>query len=122
MKNNKEIKRLHFIKKMPTQRIYICSALKGNVERNIRRAEIYCRFAFDEGFVPVAPHIYYPRFLDNTDKDETAAGQRYGLEEMWRCEQLWVFGAVNDDMRDAISLARELEIPVRHFDANMEEA
>ncbi len=109
-------------KKMPTKRIFICSALAGNVERNMRRAEIYCRFAWDSGFVPVAPHVYYPRFLDDTDKDERAAGMRYGLEEMWRCKQLWAFGLkITDGMKAEIELAKQLKIPVRYFDADMEE-
>ena len=109
-------------KKMPTKRVYICSPLKGNVEKNMKRAEIYCRFAFDSGFVPVCPHIYYPRFLDDTDKGERAAGMRYGLEAMWQCRQLWVFGErISDGMRQEIELARQLKIPIRYFDSDMEE-
>ena len=109
-------------KKMPTKRAYVCSPLKGNVEKNMARAEIYCRFAFESGYVPVAPHIYYPRFLDDTDKDERAAGLHYGLEEMWRCKQVWVFGArISDGMRAEIELAKELKIPVKYFDSDMEE-
>lgn len=108
-------------RKMPTKRVFVCSPLKGNVERNMARAEIYCRFVFDEGYVPVAPHIYYPRFLDDTDKDERAAGIRYGLEEMWRCKQVWVFGRVTDGMRAEIELAKELKISVIYFDLDMEE-
>ena len=109
-------------KKMPTKRVYICSPLKGNVEKNMKRAELYCRFAFDNGFVPICPHIYYPRFLDEFDKDERAAGMRYGLEEMWRCKELWSFGErISDGMRQEIELAKELKIPIRYFDSDMEE-
>lgn len=106
----------------PTKRVFICSLLSGAIERNMKRAEIYCRFAFDSGFVPVAPHIYYPRFLDDENKIERAAGQRYGLEEMWRCKQLWVFGErISSGMKAEIDLAKELKIPVRYFDSDMEE-
>ena len=109
-------------KRMPTKRVYICSPLKGNIEKNMRRAETYCRFAFDEGYVPVCPHIYYPRFLDDTDKDERLMGMRYGLEAMWQCTQLWAFGErISDGMRAEIDLAKQLKIPVRYFDYDMEE-
>ena len=109
-------------KNMPTKRVYICSPLKGNIERNMRRAEVYCRFAFDEGYVPICPHIFYPRFLDDTDKDERAAGMHYGLQEMWQARQLWVFGAnITDGMRAEIELAKQLKIPIRYFDSDMEE-
>ena len=109
-------------KKIPTKRVYICSPLKGNIEKNIQKAERYCRFAFDSGFVPVCPHIYFPRFLDDTDKDERAAGLRYALESMWQCRQVFVFGErISDCMRQEIELARQLKIPIRYFDADMEE-
>jgi hypothetical protein len=107
---------------MPTKRVFICSPLSGNVERNMRRAEIYCRFAFDEGYVPVCPHIYYPRFLDDCKRDERLIGMRYGMEEMWRCKQVWVFGEnFSCGMKQEIALAKQLKIPIRYFDCDMEE-
>lgn len=106
----------------PTKRVYICSPLKGNIEQNMRNAEAYCRFAFKSGFVPIAPHIYYPRFLHDTDEFERAAGRRYGLEEFWRCNQLWVFGDERSEgMKAEIELASILEIPIRYFTNNLEE-
>ena len=107
----------------PTKRVYICSPLKGNIERNMTKARLYCRFAFDEGFVPVAPHIYYPQFLDESSKTERAAGMRYGLEAMWQCRELWVFGLkITEGMAAEIELATDLKIPVRYFDEYMNEA
>ena len=106
----------------PTKRVYICSPLKGNIERNMRNARTYCRFAFDSGYVPICPHIYYPLFLDDTNKAERAAGMRYGLEAMWQARQVWVFGEyISEGMRAEITLARELKIPVRYFDTDLEE-
>jgi len=108
--------------RMPTKKVYICSPYKGNTERNTARARTYCRFAFDEGFVPVAPHLYFPQFLDDSDKDERAAGLRYGLEQLWQCREVWVFGLViSDGMRAEIELANDLKIHVRYFDEDMEE-
>jgi hypothetical protein len=102
--------------------VYICSPLKGNIEKNMQRAEGYCRFAWDNGFVPIAPHIYFPRFLDDTDKREREAAIRYGLEVMWTCKQLWVFGLrISDGMRAEIELAKQLGITIRYFDSDMEE-
>jgi hypothetical protein len=109
-------------RKMPSKRVFICSPLAGNIERNMRNACVYCRFAFDKGFVPIAPHLFYTQFLDDKNKDERAAGLRYGLEEMWRVKQLWVFGEnITDGMRFEIDLAKQLKIPVRYFDSEMEE-
>ena len=108
--------------KAPKKRVYICSPLKGNVERNMTRAKIYCRFAFDSGYVPICPHIYYPQFLDDGDKNERAAGMRYGLEDMHEAREVWVFGErISDGMRAEIELAKDLKIPVKYFDEDMEE-
>ena len=109
--------------KLPTKKVFICSPYKGNVEKNTARARVYCRFAFDSGFVPVAPHLYFPQFLDDNDKDERAAGCKYGLEQLWQCRELWVFGErISDGMRAEIELAKDLKIPVRYFDEDMVEA
>ena len=108
--------------RLPTKRVYICSPLKGNMEKNAMRARIYCRFAFEQGFVPIAPHIYYPQFLDDSDKTERAAGLKYGLEQLWQCREVWVFGSrISEGMRAEIELAKDLKIPVKYFDDDMDE-
>ena len=107
--------------RFPTKRVFICSPLKGNIDKNMANAETYCRFAFDKGYVPIAPHIYYPRFLNDNDKNERKAGLRYGMEEMWRCKQLWCFGEkITEGMRAEIELAMQLQIPVKYYDEDME--
>ena len=108
--------------KIPSKRIYICSPFKGNTERNAIKARIYCRFAFESGFVPIAPHLYYPQFLNEDSKDERAAGLKYGLQSLWECREVWVFGLnISEGMAAEIALAKELKIPIRYFDSDMEE-
>ena len=108
--------------KMPRKRVYICSPLKGNVRRNMLRARMYCRFAFDKGYVPITPHIYYPLFLDESSPKERAAGIRYGLESMWQASEVWVFGEnISEGMRAEIDLAKDLKIPIRYFYSDMED-
>lgn len=108
--------------KIPSKRVYICSPLKGKISRNILNARLYCRFAFDKGYVPIAPHIYFTQFLDENDKTERIAGIRYGLELMWQAKEVWVFGEyISEGMRAEIDLAKDLKIPIRYFDCDMEE-
>jgi hypothetical protein len=108
--------------KIPSKRVYICSPLKGKISRNILNARLYCRFAFDKGYVPIAPHIYFTQFLDENDKTERIAGIRYGLELMWQAKEVWVFGEyISEGMRAEIDLAQDLNIPIRCFDYDMEE-
>jgi hypothetical protein len=105
--------------KIPHKRVYVCSPFRGDLLRNIENARDYCRFAYDAGFVPIAPHLYFPQFLDECDLDERAAGMRYGLEQLWQCREVWVFGeSITVGMRAEIDLAKDLKIPVRYFDEN----
>lgn len=108
--------------KIPSKRVYICSPLKGNINRNVFNARMYCRFAFDKGYVPIAPHIYYPQFLDEGSAKERAAGIRYGLELMWQASEVWVFGEyISEGMQAEIDLAKDLKIPIKYFYSDMEE-
>lgn len=108
--------------RIPSKRVYICSPLKGDVKYNLRRAKKFCKFAFGKGYVPWAPHLYYSLFLSDENFFERAAGRRYGLEDMYKAQELWVFGhRISEGMKAEIELAEDLEIPVRYFDENMEE-
>lgn len=108
-------------KGMPNQRVYICSQLSGNIEQNMEKAKVYARFAYDEGYVPICPHIYYPLFLDDNDKMERAAGLKYGLEAMHQAKELWVFGEhISKGMRAEIELAEDMDIQIKFFYEDMD--
>ena len=54
-----EARKLHSFRPV----VYICSPLSGDVEGNQEKAARYCRFAVDTGYIPIAPHLYFPRFM-----------------------------------------------------------
>ena len=57
------------------KKVYICSALRGDMENNIRLAKCYCEYAVREhGVLPIAPHIYFTQFLDDGRKEEREFG------------------------------------------------
>lgn len=97
--------------------VYICSPLRGDIERNIVKAQGYCRFASNiHGVLPIAPHIYCPQYLDELMKDERELGLQQGLELLKLCQELWVFGhRVSDGMKAEIDLAHALNIPVYYY-------
>ena len=62
------------------KKIYVCSRLAGDIENNIEKAKIYARFVTNEcGSIPIAPHIYFTQFLDDTVPEERAFGTMAGL-------------------------------------------
>lgn len=72
--------------------VYICSPLKGDIQGNIEKAKGYCREALLQGYIPIAPHIYFTQFLDDTKKEERLLGMKCGLELLPLCDELWIYG------------------------------
>lgn len=100
----------------PMKLVYICSPLRGDIERNIRRAIRFSRFAAWEGVVPLAPHAIFTQFLDDTDKDERALGLLLGLDLLKRCDELWCFGdQISEGMKGELQQAEILGIPIIYF-------
>lgn len=93
--------------------IYICSPLRGDYEANTAAAIRYCREVALEGDFPVAPHIYCPRFLDDTKPEERQRGVAIGLELLEKCDEVHVYGDhISDGMRTELNAASLLSIPV----------
>lgn len=101
--------------KKPKRLIYICSPLRGDIERNIRKAQTYCREAVEFGVIPLAPHIYFTQFLDDRIPHERKIGMELGNEILKKCKEVWVYGIQNpsEGMKAEIELAKKFGIPVR---------
>ena len=98
------------------KKIYVCSRLAGDYEANTDAAREYCAYVMREcGAIPVAPHLLFPQFLDDTDPADRELGQEAGLELLEVCDELWYFGdSVSQGMVREICAAKEMGIPVRY--------
>ena len=74
------------------------------LQANMRHAEALCLTLTLAGHAPFAPHIFFPRFLDDTAPEQRAAGISGGLAWLTVCEQVWVY------KRHGISEGMEQEI------------
>ena len=102
--------------------IFICSPYNGNTKLNVARAERYCRFAYTQGAVPIAPHLHNPRFLDDSIPEERQAGIQLGIEILRRANEIWVFGnRLTEGMEAELRAAQQMKIPVRYFNDRCEE-
>jgi hypothetical protein len=111
-----------FMKTPWRSKVYICSPYRGETERNVLQARRYCRFAYERGYIPVAPHIYFTQFLTDNNPSERADALRFGLEIIAECAEVRVFGeTVSEGMRAEIDAAYRLRKRVRYFDAGTEE-
>lgn len=102
--------------------VYICSPYAGDIEKNVKAARDYCRFAVDKGFIPVAPHLLFPQFMDDTDPKERELGLFFGNALMSKCSEVWVFGSViSPGMQAEIKRARWKNYRLRCFTEDFEE-
>ena len=102
--------------------IYIASPYRGEVELNTERARRYCRFAVSEGCMPIAPHLLYPQFMDDDNREERKKGLSFAVMLLDKCDELWVMGEnISDGMLAEMEHAKDSGIPIRYFNAKCEE-
>lgn len=102
--------------------VYICSPYAGDVEENVKAAQRYSRFAVDNGYIPIAPHLLFPQFLNDRNPKERQLGLFFGNALMSKCSEVWVFGSrISSGMEDEIKRARWKNYRLRYFTENCEE-
>ncbi len=102
--------------------VYICSPYSGNVNHNIEMARKYCRFAVDKHYLPIAPHLLFTQFMDDTipEERETAIFMNFVL--MSKCVEMWVFGdVISKGMQSEINRAKRKNMKIRYFTEELEE-
>ena len=103
--------------------VYICSPYSGDVERNVKAAQGYSRHAVDKGYIPLAPHLLFPQFLQENKPAERLLGLLFGNALMSKCSEVWVFGSrITPGMEAEIKRARWKNYRLRYFTEECEEA
>jgi hypothetical protein len=102
--------------------VYICSRFSGDVDQNVKAAQRYSRFAVDKGFIPIAPHLLFPQFLDDDNPAERQLGLFFGNVLMSKCAEVWVFGnTISSGMAAEIKRAEWKCYRLRYFNEAFEE-
>lgn len=101
--------------------VYIASPFAGDTERNIEKAQSYCRFAVGKGYLPLAPHLHFPQFMDDGDSEQRDLGLKFALILLGKCEELWVFGdRVSEGMSREIAKAKRRGMLIQYFNEKCE--
>ena len=113
-------------KECGVKKVFICSPFRpsgGSSEerekdrkKNIALAKEACRYAVRKGFIPYAPHLYYPGFLSDEDPDERELGIILGLSWLVGCDEVWIAGVrISKGMSREIAIAMEWRIPIKSY-------
>ena len=102
--------------------VYVCSPLSGDIAANQKNARRYCRFAVDSGCIPLAPHLYFPQFMDDGSGAERDLALFMDIVLLSKCSELWVFGErISQGMSIEIEKAKRKGQPIRWFTADCKE-
>ena len=96
--------------------VFICSPYSGDVRRNIEAARRYCRFAVEVGYIPFAPHLFFPQFMDDHILEERDLALSFGESFMDNCSEVWVFGnRISPGMSTELKAAVRKRLTIRFF-------
>lgn len=102
--------------------VFICSPFAGDVVGNTEKARSYSRFAVTRNCIPVAPHLLFPQFMDDSDPYQRDLAIFMGLVFLSKCLELWVFGeTVTAGMSVELAKAKQRDIRIRYFTEQLEE-
>lgn len=87
--------------------IFVCSPLRGDIDKNIENTKKYCRYVLEQGHIPYAPHLFFTQFLDECNEDERKMGIDAGIEMMGHCDELWNFIDNKDNLSQGMKLENE---------------
>jgi len=89
--------------------VYVCSPFKGRKE-NMANAIRYCREVVDMGYIPIAPHVYFPQFIDDGNPEDRRKALEMNKRLMKFCDELWVFGdRITEGMQEEIEYFKKIK-------------
>ena len=93
--------------------IYVCSPYRGDIKTNTEQAQGFSRKIVQEGDIPIAPHLLFPQFMDDSIASERERAMEMNLEIMRHCDEVHVFGhQISFGMLQEMQAAKKLGIPV----------
>ena len=94
--------------------------MKGDVEQNLKLAKFAARVLINSGYIPIAPHLYFPQFLDDNDQYERIKGIKMGVELMKECDRMWIIGTtITNGMEYEINEAKKAKVPAILYDEKL---
>lgn len=101
--------------------IYICSPHRSQTVKEAGQHKIIvqgmCRKVVEAGFVPIAPHLYFPQFLNDSEAKERDLGINIGIELVRICTEMWVYKPkISAGMEKEIEIAKSKGIKIKYIE------
>ena len=96
--------------------VFICSPYAGDIDVNTENARRYCRMAVNSGYIPIAPHLLFPQFMNDDIPRERELAMFFGNVLMSKCAEVWVCGdKISSGMEEEIRRAERKNYKIRYF-------
>ena len=92
--------------------VYICHPFSSDPKGNADRVRRICRWVAKQGYLPLAPHIYLPQFVNEVSEREVAMD--FCRRLIGLADELLVFGEPTPGMQLEIEQAHRLGVAVVH--------
>ncbi|HEM6178989.1 TPA: hypothetical protein U2D36_000802 [Streptococcus suis] len=101
--------------------IYICAPYRGDVAKNIEDAIRYAEFAYQQGNVPITPHLFFP-FLNEEKEEHRQDALAMDLILLGKCQEVWVFGSeITEGMQVELAVSKRRRQTIRYFSKDCKE-
>ena len=109
--------------------VYICSRYKPDEDHSVEFhravATTACKAIVGENIncIPVAPHLYFPLFMDDENPEERRVALEYGKRVLRKCHSMKVIvvdNIISEGMKAEIEMAESI-MPIDYFYATKEE-
>lgn len=95
--------------------VYICAPFSGDIEANKKKAAAFAQYAYQNGCIPVIPHLLFP-FMNDESKQERELALHMDLVLMGKCQEVWALSErITAGMSAEIEKAQKRRQSVRYF-------
>lgn len=102
--------------------VYICSPYSGDIDINVKKARAFCRFALEKNYIPLAPHLLFPQFMNDDIPQERELAMFMNMVLLGKCNELWVFGnTISNGMAQEIEKAKKRKQLIKYFNEKLQE-
>lgn len=95
--------------------VYICAPFSGDIEANKKKATAFAEYAYQNGYIPVTPHLLFP-FMNDESKQERELALHMDLVLMGKCQEVWILSErITAGMSVEIRKGKSRRQTVRYF-------
>lgn len=105
---------------MKKKLIFICSPFRAKTkeekQNNLDIVKIACKVVADYNYIPIAPHLHFPQFLDDEIEKERELGIESGTILLNKCNMLLIVGnIISEGMSKEIEYAKKHHIKIKQI-------